>query len=181
MVSFLLGAACLWMLPEDVAEFLDGNLPDLPLHDDVKARALLILVSFVVALIAGWLVPRRPQLSRRTLLGSAALAGSAIVIGRLAEMENAPPVWPIVVAGLMFIDLWWLGILMFDLTFVWHRYVREAVSVQVLRCWSPDEDAKPRKLMGFGLEQSALQSGAVQQSGKPGDAKAVQSIATALK
>lgn len=142
------------------------------LNNDAKVRALLTVVTFIVAFIAGWIVPRRPKLSRWTLLGSGTLAVAAIVIGRLGEMENAPPVWSIVLAGLLFLCLWWLGILMFDLTFVWHRYVREAVYVQVLRSWSRHEDAKPRPLMGFGPDRSALQNRPVRRRGAARKAKA---------
>jgi hypothetical protein len=39
--------------------------------------------------------------------------------------------------------LWWLGILLFDLAFVWHRYVRNAVAVDALRQWAHGRDASP--------------------------------------
>jgi len=43
------------------------------------------------------------------------------------------PVWPVVVSGLLFLYLWWLAALLFDLTFVWHRYIRHSVGVNKLR------------------------------------------------
>src|SRR5262249_17722516 len=41
--------------------------------------------------------------------------------------EAAPasgPIWPVVLAGAAFLYLWWLAALTFDLSFVWHLYIR---------------------------------------------------------
>ena len=159
LAAFAVGAGLIWILPDDVANFLGGKLPDLPLLSgldrDARVRAVLVGASLAVVLLAGWIVPRRPKWSRRTLIGAGALAVGAIIIGRLTGVEHPPPVWPVVLAGLIFIYLWWLGILLFDLTFIWHRYVREAVFVQVLRSWGRHEDAKPRPLLGIGPDEFA--------------------------
>jgi phage-related tail protein len=34
------------------------------------------------------------------------------------------PIWPVFLAGAAFLYLWWLSALTFDLTFVWHLYIR---------------------------------------------------------
>ena len=47
-----------------------------------------------------------------------------------------PPVWPVLVAGALFLYLWWLATLVFDLAFVWQRYVRGSVANDRLREWS---------------------------------------------
>ena len=175
LTAFLAGAGLIWILPDDVANFLGGKLPVLPmlsgLDDDSQVRALLVGASLLVVLLAGWLVPRRPKWSRRTLIGAGVLAVGAIIIGRLTGVEHPPPVWPVVLAGLIFIYLWWLGILLFDLTFIWHRYVREAVFVQVLRCWGRGQDAKPRPLMGIGPDEFAQQKKSAAGSRQPASAK----------
>jgi len=48
-----------------------------------------------------------------------------------------PPVWPLVLAGAAFLYLLWLGALVFDLAFVWHRYVRNSITNDRLREWNP--------------------------------------------
>ena len=161
---FLIGALCVAALPSAVAQFLGERLPGLPytldFGEESVARTALVTASFFVILIAGWLVPRRPKLSRRTLLVSGVLVIAYIVIARLlvgGDMD-APPVWPVILAGGMFVYLWWLGIMLFDLTFIWHRYIREAVFVQALRSWRQHEDPKPRPLMGLGKKPSAAQA-----------------------
>jgi len=55
-----------------------------------------------------------------------------------------------VLAGLAFLYLWWLGILLFDLTFIWHRYIRRSVAVETLRQWRRHKDAEPYSMMGLG-------------------------------
>jgi len=34
------------------------------------------------------------------------------------------PVWPVFIATAVFMYLWWLAALLFDLVFVWHLYIR---------------------------------------------------------
>jgi hypothetical protein len=161
----LIGTLCVALLPADVAEFLGERLPTLPytlhLGEESGAKTALATAAILVAIVAGWVVPRRPKLSRRTLLGSGMFVIAYIVIARLFFNADPDPlpVWPVILAGLLFLYLWWLGVMLFDLTFVWHRYIREAVYVQALRSWRHREDAKPRPLMGLGPERSDMRGG----------------------
>jgi hypothetical protein len=61
-------------------------------------------------------------------------------VSRVAELDRQAdvfsgdgPIWPVVLAGLLFLYLWWLAALLFDLTFVWHRYIRHAVGLDRLK------------------------------------------------
>ena len=40
-----------------------------------------------------------------------------------AALEHGS-IWPVFLAGAAFLYIWWLAILLFDLTFVWHLYIR---------------------------------------------------------
>jgi hypothetical protein len=53
----------------------------------------------------------------------------------LPLLNSRPPVWPVLLAAAGFLYLWWLAALIFDLAFVWHRYVRRCVANQRLREW----------------------------------------------
>ena len=46
------------------------------------------------------------------------------------------PVWPLLLAGAAFLSLWWLATLIFDLVFVWQRYVRNSVALDRLHNWT---------------------------------------------
>lgn len=50
-------------------------------------------------------------------------------------LEPQPSVWPVVGAGLAFLYLWWLAALLFDLTFVWHWYIRRSKLTDRLEQW----------------------------------------------
>jgi hypothetical protein len=53
-----------------------------------------------------------------------------------AAAQPAPPdraLWPVFVAAAAFFYLWWLTALLFDLVFVWHRYIRHSAAVADLR------------------------------------------------
>lgn len=47
-----------------------------------------------------------------------------------------PPVWPVLLSGAIFLYLWWLAALIFDLGFVWQRYIRNSLSNRRLMQWS---------------------------------------------
>jgi hypothetical protein len=47
------------------------------------------------------------------------------------------PAWPVILAGVAFLYFWWLATLVFDLAFVWHRYIRHSVTNDRLRDWNP--------------------------------------------
>ncbi len=48
-----------------------------------------------------------------------------------------PSIWPVVLAGGAFLYLWWLAMLLFDLSFVWQRYIRRSITIDRLREWNP--------------------------------------------
>jgi hypothetical protein len=62
-----------------------------------------------------------------------------------SEMEREKAtIWPLVVGSIAFLFFWKLSVILFDLTFVWHRYIRN----NVLHQWfidnipRPDEDCR---------------------------------------
>lgn len=63
-------------------------------------------------------------------------------LDRIARVKSflttRPPVWPVLLAAAGFLYLWWLATLIFDLAFVWQRYIRRSVANQRLREWGPD-------------------------------------------
>ena len=101
----------------------------------VSSAPLYVLAS-VVALAAMVIGILRPSWGVKTLL----VPASAVVLGIVAydiavsspAGGDSGPIWPVVLAGAAFVYLWWLACLLFDLTFVWHRYIRhEAARVEL--------------------------------------------------
>ena len=58
-------------------------------------------------------------------------------------LQAHPHVWPVLLSGAVFLYLWWLAALLFDLAFVWQRYVRNSVANEHLKEWHNLEDGKP--------------------------------------
>ncbi len=50
-------------------------------------------------------------------------------------LQSTRPLWPVALATAAFIYLWWLAACMFDLAFIWHRYIRNSVAVERLNEW----------------------------------------------
>jgi len=60
-----------------------------------------------------------------------------------------PPLWPVLLATAGFLYLWWLAALIFDLGFVWQRYIRHSIANQRLREWRTES----LRQSGPGLNQ----------------------------
>jgi hypothetical protein len=61
------------------------------------------------------------------------LAGSIVVAGKIIwhvlqarQVSEVGPIWPVFLATGLFLYLWWLAVLIFDLVVIWHWYIRNA-------------------------------------------------------
>ncbi len=125
-----LGTLCLAALPGLLTLYLSFNSGGF--FASATGVAVAVLAGSV-ALVAGLASRMFPQGGHRTLplLG---VAAAAFVVWRLIAVRGASgaPVhdvslWPFAIGGAFFFYLWWLGALVFDLSFVWQRYVRSSV------------------------------------------------------
>jgi len=111
---------------------------------------LLILVRLANArwlrrlltpLFPGWLSvspsTSHPPLFRNTIQVMLVLAGLALLTNAIAYDWLYHPersaFWPLVLATAAFLYLWRLGALVFDLVFIWHRYIRHSGALTFLR------------------------------------------------
>jgi hypothetical protein len=60
-------------------------------------------------------------------------------------LDPRPIVWPVLLSGAAFLYLWWLAALIFDLGFVWQRYIRNALSNKRLMSWRGFTEPPPDK------------------------------------
>ncbi|MDR5740451.1 MULTISPECIES: MFS transporter [unclassified Caballeronia] len=159
LVAFGVGALLFWLvLRPDVAEFLAGPFGDIVhdrMQDSIVGKLVFVAAGICVAL-SGWFAPRRPRWGRRVIVGMGALMTVLIVGVRLwGDLEDTA-LWPVVLGGLLFLYAWWLAILIFDLAFVWHRYVRNSVALDTLRAWRlQGRDAQPRPIVRMNRQRKA--------------------------
>jgi hypothetical protein len=149
-VALVVFVACaipgwLW-LPQGLADFLAAPFAGLAAAvgaPPAKAGIAALLLAAAIVAATGWFMPRRPRWGRRTLLALGGLMVLAMILRPLLDSDSQASAWPVVLGGLAFTYLWWLGILLFDLAFIWHRYIRNAVAVRTLSEWNQGRDAWP--------------------------------------
>ena len=71
--------------------------------------------------------------------------GSALAVAGLARTQHVsntqggmepvqqPALWPLLLGAIAFLFLWKLAAILFDLTFIWHRYIRLNVMLRWFR------------------------------------------------
>jgi hypothetical protein len=114
---------------------------------------LILGLAFLVALIGFVVSVKRPSWGLIPLMGIGTVAVTALVIyclNRLGIREaEKVTVWPVVLATAGFLYLWWLAALLFDLTFIWHLYIRRSRLMlrinQVLGTYKERFDASSQK------------------------------------
>lgn len=140
VLALLILSSCSLLALDSAADFVGraaAKLVTTSLSPTHLGRASVAAVGLLVVL-AGWAAPRRPRWGRRLILCVGGIL-MAIVVGSNFRDATAPDpqLWPAVLGAAGFLYLWWLGILLFDLTFIWHRYIRQSVAIQALSRWSP--------------------------------------------
>jgi hypothetical protein len=95
----------------------------------------LVGLAIVVAM-GSWIWSLlKPEHGMRALLipGTLCTALYLFIHLRSLSLEKHGDLWPLFLAGALFAYLWWLSALLFDLVFVWHRYIRRSGELKYLR------------------------------------------------
>jgi hypothetical protein len=103
-------------------------IPDAPMRGAVA----LVAASSVLAALGA--APWRARWGRRVLLLAGSLCTAALCALMLVHVDGAA-IWPLALAGALFIYAWWLGILTFDLSFLWVRHARQGAGLKRLARW----------------------------------------------
>jgi len=134
-------ASHVWMLLGLFAGFGLSSALLLLLGGALPTRSIVV-AAFAVILLATFLFPQGRRAGRRLLLGAGCVAALSFAGLHVIDAHGDAPLWPLVLSGAAFLYLWWLGILVFDLSFVWHRYIRHAVVQDKLVEWAPGRPAR---------------------------------------
>lgn len=117
------------------------------LADNVLWDDRMIPVALAVTAIALLAQRWKPDKGMTSLVFVGSLIAVVLVImspesgvDRSAELL---PTWPVLVGGAFFLYLWWLSALVFDLVFVWHRYIRHGTSHRVMMARWGMREPKP--------------------------------------
>lgn len=99
----------------------------LPALDPRTQVGLIALVILVVSYLYN-LFSRRSGVWFMVAVGST-VAGS-LVLARIVADSDHKTILPVLIGSAAFIYLWWLAVLVFDLTFIWHQYIRNALALE---------------------------------------------------
>jgi hypothetical protein len=104
------------------------------LDDPTREATIGVLyVATAVTLVAGVVANWKPSWGVRILPVSGLLAAVALLLGLVLGAERDIEIWPMVLGALAFFYLWWVAALLFDLVFVWHRFVRHSTASASLK------------------------------------------------
>ncbi len=101
------------------------DVEDIPLLGrTIPTEGLVIVLTFAliaVAYVAGSVFP---HLGIKPLVIGGVIACAIYLAARVIGAPETGALWPVAVAMIALLYLWWLAALLFDLIFVWHLYIR---------------------------------------------------------
>jgi hypothetical protein len=123
-ISFALGSlgAFLYMWSMHEGKVVTFQSFSIPPGGITLALALLVAaLTFAVSV-------KRPSWGLTPLIVAGTLAVATVVGHHLliSRTDQSGPVWPVFLATVGFLYLWWLAALLFDLVFIWHLYIRHS-------------------------------------------------------
>ncbi|MGB8356681.1 MAG: hypothetical protein WCD79_22475 [Chthoniobacteraceae bacterium] len=110
-----------------------ASLKDAPFQDH-----WVIWVGLAMAVISASLSKFKPKLGMIPLISLGGIAAASILWNLIKAGSMVHPavthvsLWPLVLANAAFLYLWWLSALIFDLVFVWHRFIRLSGATKTL-------------------------------------------------
>jgi hypothetical protein len=114
-------------------------------EQDAPYGVTTLIAAAILTAIIGRGVARKSRWVRLVLVGvgTAATVALTVLVCQYLKHRADAPLWPTVLAVGAFLYSWWLGILIFDLAFVWHRYIRTPICARALEAWRNGKDLEP--------------------------------------
>jgi hypothetical protein len=104
----------------------------------------IIWTCLMIGLVSASLSKWRPQWGMIPLISLGGIAACMVLWKLLHSSPSAldRTLWPLVLANAGFLYLWWLSALIFDLVYIWHRFIcsyRTTMTLRALREEAPSE------------------------------------------
>jgi hypothetical protein len=104
----------------------------------------IIFAFLIIGLISAGLGKLKPEWGMTPLIG---LGGIAACLVLLTLLQNNPTaldrsLWALILANAAFLYLWWLSALIFDLVYIWHRFIcsyKTTAILSTLRAEAPSD------------------------------------------
>lgn len=160
VMATLLFAFFWFKVDPDVCDWLTEPLGLTELHS--RITVLLMAVVILVASYIYNLFSRRSGVWFMVAIGTA--VALVLVFANIIIDTDHKTIVPVLMGSAAFIYLWWLAVLVFDLTFIWHQYIRNALALRRMQeCFSNSYQqpfvsrsiAPAKKLVASGVARSA--------------------------
>jgi pimeloyl-ACP methyl ester carboxylesterase len=104
----------------------------------------IIWIFLVIGLVSAGLSKLRPRWGMKPLIGLGGFVALMVLLKLLPFEPTAldHSLWQLILANAAFLYLWWLGALLFDLVYIWHRFIcsyRTTETLRNLRAEAPSE------------------------------------------
>ena len=131
-IRWYVGAVIIFALCASASYFLLGK----DVRRDINASFFginYLTVAATISVIVAFIGNKFPTARTKPLvvLGGTAIIWSVFQLTILRGYDNA--IWPILIGGAIFLYGWWLSVLLFDLAFIWHRYIRSSQALILLK------------------------------------------------
>ncbi|HKR46347.1 MAG TPA: hypothetical protein VJU59_42930 [Paraburkholderia sp.] len=157
IAAFVLGTGCAWLLVggdsiaavwvdfvDVVRGLLTGHAVRAEVPPSAGAQAPSSLAGWTLAMLcavtagaSGW-IPHGPRAGRPWLIGMGTLWMTLALLSVLMVYGagDFQSLWRVCLSAAAYLYLWWVGIVLFDLTYVWHYYIWKSGGVATLRAWA---------------------------------------------
>jgi|HigsolmetaAR205D_1030408.scaffolds.fasta_scaffold00442_8 hypothetical protein len=120
----LAGAAC-GMIAAGVYVWSQVDVKNIELFGIVIPTEILVLLLTTALVLTAYIAGSRyPHLGIKPLVIGGVVACAIYLTLRVEDWSRVGPLWPVGIAMVALLYLWWLGALLFDLIFMWHLYIR---------------------------------------------------------
>lgn len=90
----------------------------------MRAEGLVMGLACLLVFVASATGTFFPRLGIKPLVIGGVVACTIYLAARVIGAEKTGALWPVAIAMIALLYLWWLAALLFDLIFVWHLYIR---------------------------------------------------------
>lgn len=132
VLSLVVSALCCvvfyYAIRDEACYWLAEQVPTMnadPRGTLVAIAAGIVLLSYINPLVSD-------RSGSRFFIFVGALVAIALALAGIFSGSHGD-IMPVLIAGGMFLYLWWLSVIVLDLTFVWHRYIRGQAGLQTMR------------------------------------------------
>jgi hypothetical protein len=92
----------------------------------------ILWVGLLIGVISGILGKAAPQFGMKPLISLGGIVAFMILWHLISHLQDYS-LWPLVLANAAFLYLWWLTALLFDLSYIWHQFIRSSRTTKTLQ------------------------------------------------